>query len=205
MNLLIRARVRVRHRGITCFSLVKRPPRPSMSIANFAPDLSKPRDLSSLARALAISTDLFQEVISCEDPEQIYRLHRILKRAPPKISPTARPLFQGEIRVLSLPAPEEYRYVWESQRPALKLAHKSTCAAITGYLANRVADFPHANAYGFVRGRSTKGHATRHLGARELVSADIKNFFPSISVGRVEQALLSIGIDRNVSPLLARF
>ena len=39
--------------------------------------------------------------------------------------------------------------------------------------------------HGFVRARSVKTNAQRHLGARWLLNFDLKDFFPSIHYGRV--------------------
>ena len=51
----------------------------------------------------------------------------------------------------------------------------------------------HDNVYGFVRGRSHLHAAARHLGAEWIVSTDIEDFFPSVRVDRVCDALRMLG------------
>lgn len=180
-----------------------------MSLSNYSPDLRKPKTTEALAKALGVSTSLFKMIAEKKDPEILYRLHRIRKRSR---RPTAAPTdLQEKIeallepRSLSLPSPDQYRYAWESIAPQTKLAHKSVSATLYRFVTAYYPDMQHPNAYGYVRGRSTRDHARRHLGATYLLSADIENFFPNISIGKVEVALRKIGIRNEVSNILAKF
>ena len=55
------------------------------------------------------------------------------------------------------------------------------------------------DVFGFVPGKSHIQAASRHLGAKWIVSADIENFFPSVSRKRVEQALRQLGYQDSFS------
>lgn len=57
--------------------------------------------------------------------------------------------------------------------------------------------------HGFVRGRSFKTNAQCHLGARHLLNIDIKDFFPSITWGKVNSVFLEFGYSDKVSASLA--
>jgi S1-C subfamily serine protease len=50
--------------------------------------------------------------------------------------------------------------------------------------------------HGFVIGRSVKTNAQSHLGSKFIVNLDLKDFFPSISYGRVTGVLRSLGMKR---------
>jgi RNA-directed DNA polymerase len=57
--------------------------------------------------------------------------------------------------------------------------------------------------HGFVAGRSVKTNAQSHLSSKFIVNLDLKDFFPSISLGRVAGVLRSLGIDRTVADAIA--
>jgi hypothetical protein len=50
-------------------------------------------------------------------------------------------------------------------------------------------------AFAYITGRNAIQHAQRHLGHAELLTLDIKDFFPSIKRQRVHQVLLDAGAD----------
>ncbi len=172
-----------------------------MSIKKFSPKLSAPRTVDQLARALGISTPVFEIIAQNKEPEDLYFLHRIPKRAPPKNLPEESSQFPG-VQVLKLP---DFRLVWEPRYPQIRLAHRSAAGAIDSYLMNNFPGYPHDNSYGYVRGRSTKANAARHLGARRLLGVDIKDYFPSIKIGKIELALRMAGFDAKVTKSLASF
>lgn len=180
-----------------------------MSLDNFSVDLTRPLSLAQLAAGLGIATKIFSEVVECSDPETLYKRHLIPKKSLSNsfsFSGVERELFSGfMVSELSLPDPSRYRTVWEPITPVIKLAHKSAARAIESFLCRPGSSFPHPCAYGFIKGRSTRKNAQCHLGALRLVSVDIKDFFPSITIGRIELALLESGIKEKVAKQLARF
>ena len=61
----------------------------------------------------------------------------------------------------------------------------------------------HDAAHGFRRGRSVKSFVSRHVGKRVVLRMDLHDFFPSISVARVQALFRTIGYPDAVSDLLA--
>lgn len=59
------------------------------------------------------------------------------------------------------------------------------------------------NVFGFVAGRSAVQNAEFHLGAAHVLNVDIKQFFPSITIGQVREIFRSLGYVTAVSDMLA--
>lgn len=62
---------------------------------------------------------------------------------------------------------------------------------------------PRAPAHGFVKNRSIKSGASKHVGARYLLNFDFEDFFGSIHYGRVAGALRSLGAHDEVAKACA--
>ena len=78
---------------------------------------------------------------------------------------------KGEFRTIDAPVPE-LKYIQRCINVILQTLHT-----------------PHAAAMGFVPGRSVSDNAKRHLGQNYVYNIDLKDFFPSISAGRVFKRL----------------
>jgi RNA-directed DNA polymerase len=61
---------------------------------------------------------------------------------------------------------------------------------------------PHDAAQGFTRGRSVATHARRHSGQAVVLRLDLKDFFASISAGRVFGIFRTLGYNRSVAHVL---
>jgi retron-type reverse transcriptase len=59
------------------------------------------------------------------------------------------------------------------------------------------------HAHGFVAGRSTVSNARPHLGRDVVVNLDLKDFFPTISFGRVRGLFESLGYSPSAATILA--
>jgi RNA-directed DNA polymerase len=59
-------------------------------------------------------------------------------------------------------------------------------------------------AHGFVKGRSIITNAKAHVGSKELLKLDLKDFFPSVSYARVFTIFREAGYPDNVSGALSR-
>ncbi|WP_246154299.1 trypsin-like peptidase domain-containing protein [Methylobacterium oryzihabitans] len=59
--------------------------------------------------------------------------------------------------------------------------------------------------HGFVKEKSVKTNALSHLKKKYIVNIDLKDFFPSITENRVIGVLNSLGIERSVSQIIAKF
>lgn len=177
-----------------------------MSLDNYVPQLSRPATVDQLARSLGIATEIFIYIADNANPETIYRRHLIPKRSARSLpSVLVDDGNGGALLSLGSFQLENYRVVWEAEDPVIKNSHKSAARVLQRFLSRPGAQFPHEAAYGYVKGRSTRANARRHIGALHILSADIKEFFPSITKARVEIALRDSGIHPDVVGALASF
>ncbi len=58
-------------------------------------------------------------------------------------------------------------------------------------------------SFGFERGSKLRFHAQEHAGARSVLTLDIKNFFPSITIARVTHLYRVAGYDSRAASILA--
>ncbi|MEJ1961025.1 MAG: reverse transcriptase family protein [Gammaproteobacteria bacterium] len=150
---------------------------------DFVPVLSDCTTVSQLATALGVDRGVLQLLAGGEATTQ-YRVHKIPKRSKRR---------KGESRVVYEPATDE-----------LKLVHKILGRRIRLYATHAEASFPRACVFGYIPGRSTKHNAQEHCGAKLLLKADIKDFFPTISRARVDGLFRRLKIQPELSDLLSR-
>lgn len=96
------------------------------------------------------------------------------------------------------------RTVWEATS-GLALVYKALARKLESFFRDRMDGYPHDSAYGYRVGRNIRENAAVHAGNRNLLVADIADFFPSISTGRIEQHLRDLGLSEEVAGLLSRF
>ena len=147
--------------------------------------LADVRTTEQLARALGVPLPIFQYVVTCEDPREIYFEHRIPKRSPR--------------------SPQMYRIAWESREEVVARSHKAVGRRLDDFARQREIGYPHRAVHGYIRGGSTRSNALPHCGARIVVRADIENFFPTITIERVAETLRHIGMKDLPAQQLARF
>lgn len=71
-------------------------------------------------------------------------------------------------------------------------------------LLNILSNQPVSNAcHGYVKNRSIITNAREHIGAKALLKVDLKDFYPSIKIGRVIKFFNRLGYTHNVSSYLA--
>ena len=58
--------------------------------------------------------------------------------------------------------------------------------------------------HGFVKGKSIKTNAESHIGQKEILCLDLKDFFPSITFGSVINVFIDLGYSRTVATRLAQ-
>lgn len=147
-------------------------------------DFRDPNTLDSLAAHVGISARLLDMIASDERQSRFYDEHHIPKRRPTNGT--------------------SYRIVWQAASQELQDAHKKLNRKFESF-ARRFTNYPSAQAHGYIRKRSTLTNAQVHAGSRWLLRADIKDFFASITTGRLEQLFLEIGLHSDVARLLACF
>jgi len=62
---------------------------------------------------------------------------------------------------------------------------------------------PHPAVHGFVKSRSIKTHANRHVGQRVVLRMDLQDFFPSFPAARISALFRIAGYPESVADLLA--
>ncbi len=147
-------------------------------------DFKGANSITSLAVIIGMSSHLLEEVATDGRQSRFYKEHRI-----PKKRPTSD---------------ENFRIIWEAESFGLLTAHKQLSRKLEGFARN-VSEYPSEYSHGYIRGRSTLTNARVHAGSKYCVNADLRNFFGSITSGRVEQVLLSLGMQAEGARLLARF
>ena len=101
-----------------------------------------------------------------------------------------------------------YRHRWVARPgavPRLLEAPTPLLRAVLRRLLDRVLVWVpvHPAAHGFVRGRSAVTHAATHVGTATVVSTDLRAFFASISVARVDGMFRAMGYPEAVAWALA--
>jgi RNA-directed DNA polymerase len=117
----------------------------------------------------------------------------------------------ADVRGLERRAPDErlrnYRYRWVPRRsglPRLIEAPKLRLKEIQRWILREILrEVPaHDAAHGFTRGRSAVTHAALHCGQPAVLALDLRDFFPSISAGRVYGIFCTLGYARPVAHVL---
>lgn len=148
-------------------------------------DFRTPRDLTELSRCIGIQFELFNRIVTDAQRARFYLKHDIPKRNSHRA--------------------DERRTVWECGTQQLADAHKAFARRFDIFARDCRVGYPHAAAFGYLRGRSIKDNARIHCGARLLLRADITDFFPSITATRLISLFLTLGLNSTVADLLARF
>jgi retron-type reverse transcriptase len=86
----------------------------------------------------------------------------------------------------------------------LSAPHAALAAAQGWVFTNILSKLPaHEAAHGFVRGRNTLTNARPHVGRAVVVNADLENFFPTVTFGRVRGAFAELGYSPAVATIFA--
>ena len=84
----------------------------------------------------------------------------------------------------------------ESPKPRLKQIQRKILTEILQAIPI------HPAAHGFVKGRSIKTFAAPHVGKRVVLRMDLRDFFPSLQIGRVQALFRTAGYPERVADLL---
>ena len=104
---------------------------------------------------------------------------------------------------------QHYCYHWLSKRVGgsarLIESPKARLKAIQRRILHDILDSipPHTAAHGFARGRSIASYVAPHVGQSMILRSDLKDFFPSISKGRVVAVFRTAGYPDQVCQTLA--
>jgi RNA-directed DNA polymerase len=100
-----------------------------------------------------------------------------------------------------------YRYRWLPRRsglPRLIEAPKARLKEIQRWVLHEILDQvpPHDASHGFTRGRSVLTHAAVHTGQNVVLRLDLRDFFASVSAGRVYGLFRAAGYGHSVAHAL---
>lgn len=96
------------------------------------------------------------------------------------------------------------RVVW-APTACVKDYYKGLGRRLNNFFSHKLPGFPHPRAFGYINGLNIRDNAKDHCGHKNLVTIDLKDFFPTIDVVRVAALLESTGVKPEVADLLARF
>jgi RNA-directed DNA polymerase len=100
-----------------------------------------------------------------------------------------------------------YRYRWTPRRsglPRLIEAPKARLKEIQRWVLREILNLvpAHDAAHGFIGGRSVLTHAAVHIGHPIVLRIDLRDFFASVSAGRVYGIFRTLGYDRGLAHTL---
>ena len=147
-------------------------------------DFCRPSNIQELAVSIGISVDSLQKKVESDDPSRLFIKHEIPKKNRNRNN--------------------EKRVVWEVM-PCMEDCYKSFTRRFDLFARHKVPKYPHPVTYGYIRGRGILENAYPHCNAFQILHADIKNFFPSITRDRLERMFLGFGIQPAVAQILGKF
>ena len=95
------------------------------------------------------------------------------------------------------------RIVWEIGDEYVATIYKTLLQRFHDFASANIPGYPSPIAHGYVPRRSIVSNASVHVGATLLATADIRDFFPSITFGRIEALLQGFGLAGPVARDLA--
>jgi RNA-directed DNA polymerase len=140
--------------------------------------LSDLKSLDTVARACGVEGDFIEAYATSENQKEYYNALKLPKRGKRRIG--------------------EYRIVFEALEQRLAAFHRSMSMIVT----NSTTFGDHVQ--GFLKKRSTRTNAKKHLGARVLLHADIKGFFDAITTQQVRDAFIAEGTAVPMAGVLAK-
>jgi len=99
--------------------------------------------------------------------------------------------------------PKAFREVWEIKDLVVKDLLRTFNSAYLDFLKYHLKEFPLDCVHGFVDKRSILTNAKAHSGKKLLLKADIKNFFESIRIEKLEDHFREMNIDPEISKVLS--
>lgn len=142
---------------------------------------AKLRDLKNIvdvARACGVEPDFIREYAESTEQTSYYEALKLSKKGKRR---------RGE-----------YRVVFAARKEWLRQLHRGLAMVVT----NSAKFGEHVQ--GFVKKRSTRSNAEKHLGAKLLLHADIKGFFDAITTQHVQNAFIEHGASLFMAETLAK-
>jgi retron-type reverse transcriptase len=136
------------------------------------------KSIDYVARACGVGTDLIRKYAESADQQSYYEALKLSKKGKRR---------RGE-----------YRVVFAARDEWLSQLHRGLAMVVTNS-----ANFGE-HIQGFVKKRSTRSNAEKHLGAKIILHADIKGFFDAITTQHVQAAFVEHGASPHMAETLAK-
>lgn len=163
-------------------------------------DFSRLTDRDALVASLGIDDSAFERVIAFVPP-------------PPA---DQRPATQQPVMIVVDEMPEFFRHDIPKRNPArghrvvwqpyyTMPVYKALARRLDIFFGAFLLGYPHDRAFGYRPKRNIRENAAVHCGHRHLLSLDVKDFFPSISLQRVQGLFEGLNVRPEVAHALGRF
>lgn len=136
------------------------------------------KNIDDVARACGVEHDFIREYAESTDQQSYYEALKLSKKGKRR---------RGE-----------YRVVFAARKEWLRQLHRGLAMVV----ANSANFGEHVQ--GFVKKRSTRSNAGKHLGAKILLHADIKGFFDAITTQHVQAAFVEHGASLAMAETLSK-
>ena len=148
----------------------------------FIADFRRPQNAEDLATVIGCPSEMLDKILRSATRREFYTEYRIPKRNRHR---------KGE-----------YRVVWKATSFNLVQVQKTVLRKFEDFSHESVDGYPHPAVHGYTTGRSTLTNAKCHVGAKVIVRADIKDFFPTISRARLEALFVELGLRQSVAEVM---
>jgi len=171
-------------------------------MSKFVIDFRDAKNREHLAGMLGTEEEVLTRIIDCPERTQPGARLRQRNREIMLFGGDPQPLFIEH----SIPKRDRRRgrrRVWEIGDEYVATVYKTLLHRFHDFASANIPGYPSPIAHGYVPKRSILSNASVHVGAPLLATADIREFFPSITFSRIEALLHDFGLHASVARDLA--
>lgn len=176
-------------------------------------DFRQAESVGDLALMLSVSEELLQAKLDSDNPTVKNLLQRknlaAIFGTPEQYDLTEDiPTYSNVFNKLEIPKKnkhrsKEKRSVWEITRFDYEELYKILSWKLEYFFKHLSIGYPHKASYGYTRGKNILENAQKHCCAKQILHADIKDFFPSISKERICDLFQQLGVSDFISEAFA--
>lgn len=96
------------------------------------------------------------------------------------------------------------RIVWEAESNINNI-YKGLSRRLTHFFQTVIPNFPHPKCCGYVQNRNIRDNAQFHVGMKNLLKADIENFFPTITRDKMVKFFNKMEVNEDIAEELSNF
>ena len=176
-------------------------------------DFKQAESVRDLALMLSVSEELLQTKLDSDNPTVQNCLQRTNLAAifgmPEQYNLTEDiPTYRNVFNKLEIPKKnkhrsKEKRVVWEITSSDYEELYKILSWKLERFFEYLSIGYPHQASYGYTKGKNILENAQKHCCAKQILHADIKDFFPSISKERICDLFQQLGVSDFISEAFA--